>query len=112
MKRPTEFRKAHTLHSRAFLLSECCTNTTGEVAVLQYNKCIATFYRKAIMTQVIKAYLNSNEIGMLKIDPTGQADYVPKFNQHTLQRIIVEIDDKFGKDNWTSFEYIKEAAAQ
>jgi len=62
------------------------------------------------MTQVIKTYLNSVEIGILKIDPKGEADYVPKFNQQSLQRIIVEIDNRFGKDNWTSFEYIKEAA--
>jgi hypothetical protein len=62
------------------------------------------------MTQVIKIYLNSVEIGILKINPLVEEDYVPKFNQHSLQRIIVEIDDKFGKDNWTSFEYIKKAA--
>ena len=58
----------------------------------------------------IKVYLNGNLLGYHPIDPTG--DYVPNFNQRTLQRIIVMIDDKFGKDNWTSFEYIKEAAEE
>ena len=59
----------------------------------------------------IKTYLNDNPVGTLQIDSKEQFDYVAKFNQHSLQRIILEIDNKFGKDNWTSFEYIKEAAA-
>lgn len=57
----------------------------------------------------IKVYLDSVEIGQLKILPKGPDDYVPKFNQNSLQKIIVEIGDKFGPNNWNRFEYIKEA---
>jgi hypothetical protein len=56
----------------------------------------------------IKTYSGDTVLGVQQIDPQG--DYAPNFNQDSLQKIIVKIDDKFGKDNWTSFEYIKDVA--
>ena len=56
----------------------------------------------------IKTYLGNTVIGVHQIDPVGE--YVPNFNGKELQRLIVDQDEKFGKDNWTSFEYVKEDA--
>jgi trehalose-6-phosphate synthase len=50
---------------------------------------------------MIKVYLNSIEIAEFKLSIRPPVD---------IDEIIEHINEKFGQTNWTSFEYIKEAA--
>ena len=54
----------------------------------------------------IKVYLDSVEIGSTLLQ-TKNTNIIERNSIHTF---IKEIDDLVGKDNWTSFEYVKEAA--
>ena len=52
----------------------------------------------------IKVYLNSVEIG----STTLQSNNITIIERNSIDTVIREIDDLVGKDNWTSFEYIRE----
>ena len=54
----------------------------------------------------IKVYLNSVEIG----STVFQSNNIEIIERNSIDTIIKEIDDLVGKDNWTSFEYVKRAA--
>ena len=51
----------------------------------------------------IKVYLDSVEIGSTLLE-TKNTNIIERNSIHTF---IKEIDDLVGKDNWTSFEYVK-----
>jgi hypothetical protein len=53
----------------------------------------------------IKIYLDSVEIGSTLLQ-TKNTNIIERNSIHTF---IKEIDDLVGKDNWTSFEYRKDA---
>jgi len=52
----------------------------------------------------IKIYLHSVEIASTIL----QSNNITIIERNSIDTVIKEIDDLVGKDNWTSFEYIRE----